>query len=199
MKKNKILLLVNNKSILDKIDNKDVTFLFPLKDFSIGFQNYYKIEDIPEGGYIFVNKIMDNKNIENFKEVLNNISSKIKGIVFDDIGVLNILRRNLITNYNKYFKEDAKLHNYLEEINTKQKFIIKEEKEGTVIYPNKPFNGLELRGLENVLFEFINGVFLSDEEIIEIIKAKDNLQDKYPYTYLGKEQTIYKLKGEEND
>ena len=83
MKKNKILLLVNNKSILDKIDSKDVTFLFPLKDFSIGFQNYYEIEDIPEGGYIFVNKIMDNKNIENFKEVLNNISSKIK-VVFSE-------------------------------------------------------------------------------------------------------------------
>ena len=267
MKKNKILLLVNNKDIIKKLEDKDITYLFPLKGFSIGFLNYFNIEDIPLNGYIFVNKIMDNYNIKEFKNILTNLPNNIKGIVFDDIGVLNILndlklniekilflnhfncnyqsiniylnyvdsviispditflevkeilnlavkplvvyifgyvnimysRRNLISNYNKYFNKNSKLNNTLEEINTKKKFKIIEDIDGTIIYPDKPFNGLSLRGLNNVSYEFINGVFLSDEEIIEIVNTNDNLLDKYSYTYLGEEKTIYKIKGEEND
>ena len=267
MKKNKILLLVNNKSIVNKLKDRDVTFLFPLKNFSVGFLNFYDLEDIPEGGYIFVNKIMNNEKIVLFRHILENLPQNIKGIVFDDIGVLNILnglnlnitkilflnhfncnyesiniylnyvdsvlispditfleikeilnkalkplviytfgyvnimysRRTLISNYNKYFKEKADLNNYLEEINTKQKFKIIENDEATVIYSYNPFNALKLRGLDNVLYEFINGVFLSDEEILEVINTKDNLLDKYPDTYLGEKETIYKLKGDKND
>ena len=267
MTKNKILLLVNNKSIIPKLKNKDITYLFPLNNYSIGFENYYDLNDIPKGGYIFVNKIMNNTQITEFHNILNNLSSNIKGIVFDDLGILNIFqnldlnitkilflnhfncnyasintylsyvdsivispditflevkeilslalkplvvytfgyinimysKRTLITNYNNYFQTKASLTNYLTEINTKQKFHIIENDDGTVIYPYEPFNGLSLRGLDNVLFEFINGLFLSDEEIINIINAKDDLINKYPYTYLGTKQTIYKLKGEEND
>ena len=260
MKENNILLLVNNKDIVKKLKEKsNITFLFPLEEFSIGFVNTFKVEDISDG-YIFVNRILDNEGIEKFKVLLDNLPKSIKGIVFDDIGILHILnnkkmaikkilflnhfncnyesincyleyvdsvviscdvtfreikeilkelvvyifgyvnimysRRSLISNYNKHFLEDAKLDNYIEEVNSKKKFKILENEYGTVIYTDKPFNGLEVSNLDNVLFDFINGVFLSDEEILEIINRQDNLKDKYPYTYLGENDTIYKIKEE---
>ncbi len=266
MKKNKTLLLVNNLNIVDKLkDERDISFLFPLEKYTVGFPNTFKLDDIPEKGFIFVNRIMDNKTIEEFKKVLRNLPNKIEGIVFDDIGVLNVLlelnlnikkilflnhlncnyesinaylnyvqsvvvstditfeeideilkkaikpvvlytfgyinimysRRTLITNYNKNFKRKVKNKAQLEEELTKKKFNIWESEYGTVIYTESPFNGLCLRNKDNVLYNFINTVFLSDDEVINIFNSEDNLESKYPYKYLSERGTIFKLKEEE--
>ena len=263
MKKNNILLLINNLEIMDKIKEKDnITFLFPVKEFCVGFPNLFDINEINIDAYIFVNRIMDNKSIEDFKKFIKILPNNIKGIVFDDIGVLNILinekieitkilflnhmncnyesinsyleyvdsvvvspditiseideilekaqkpltlytfghmnimysRRTLLTNYNEHFKSDISNIATLEEEISHHKFKINESKYGTVIYTNEPFNGLILREKENVLFNLINTIFLTDEEILEILNSKDNLENKYPYKYLSEEKTIFKLK-----
>ncbi|MBE6153953.1 MAG: hypothetical protein E7163_00035 [Firmicutes bacterium] len=266
MKKNKTLLLVNSKSIVDKLkEESSITFLFPVKGFCVGFENLYDISEISIDSYIFVNRILDNAGIEKFREFIKNIPNNIKGIVFDDIGVLNVLikenipitkilflnhmncnyesinayleyvdsavispditideikeilayatkpvvlytfghmnimysRRTLLTNYNKHFNSDVGKLAALEEEMQKTKFKIIENEHGSVIYTNEPFNGLVLRKEDNVLFNLINGVFLSDEEIINIINSENNLENLYPYKYLSEKKTIFKLKGEE--
>ncbi len=267
MKKNKTLLLVNNANIVDKLkDERDISFLFPLKNYTVGFDNTFQVEDIPDGGFIFVNRIMDNQTIREFRQILENLPDKIKGIVFDDIGVLNILlelnlnitkilflnhlncnyesinaylnyvqsvvvcpditfdeideilqkakkpvvlytfgyinimysRRTLLTNYNKNFKKNIKNKARLEDIITKKKFNIWEENNGTVIYTESPFNGLKLREKDNVLYNLINAVFLSDDEVLNIIHDETNLEEKYPYKYLSERGTIFKLKEEQS-
>jgi len=266
MKKNKTLLLINNKSIVDKLkEESNITFLFPVKGFCVGFENLYDVDEIGIDSYIFVNRILDNEGIENFREFIKNIPDYIKGIVFDDIGVLNVLvkenisitkilflnhmncnyesinayleyidsvvvspditideikeilryaikpvvlytfghmnimysRRTLLTNYNRHFNSDVGELATLEEEMQKNKFKIIESIYGTVIYTNEPFNGLVLRDEDNVLFNLINGVFLSDEEIINIVNSENNLDEIYPYKYLSEKKTIFKLKGEE--
>ena len=92
MKRNNTLLLVNNLEIVDSLkDREDISFVFPLEGYVVGFPNTFKLNDIPLGGFLLVNRIMDNKTLEDFKKLLNNLPTNSKGIIFDDIGVLNIL------------------------------------------------------------------------------------------------------------
>jgi len=266
MKKNKTLLLVNNLKIVEKLNKEsNITFLFPITKFCVGFPNTFDIDEIETDAYIFVNRILDNEGIEDFKIFIKNIPKNIKGIVFDDIGILNVLleekinitkilflnhmncnyesinaylkyidsvvvstditieeiknvlkmackplvlytfghinimysRRTLLTNYNKYFNSDVKFIATLEEKMAHHKFKIIENEFGTVIYTDKPFNGLVLRDEDNVMYNLINTVFLSDDEIIEILKSNDNFEEKYPYKYLSEEKTIFRLKERE--
>lgn len=268
MKKNKTLLLVNNSSIIPKLKNESaITFLFPVTGFCVGFTKTYKISEITEEGFIFLNRILDNKGINEFKELLKNLPTNIKGIVFDDLGILNILletknelskilylnhfncnyesinsfldyvdsvvistdittsetkeilakapkplvlfafgyvqimysRRTLLSNYNKHFNAKLKKDVILKETLTKQELKAIENEYGTVIYPKEPFNNLSLRYENNILYNLINGVFLTDEEIINIITNEDNLEELYPYKYLSKEETIFKIKEGKND
>ncbi len=266
MKKNNILLIVTDRKMLTKIPKKleesTITFLFPLKDFTVGFPEIFTLKEIPEDGFIFVNRILDNAGIDLFKSTIKNIPPNIKGIVFDDLGIINVLnetktnltkilflnhfncnyasiniylnyvdsvvispditeseideilnhaskplvlytfghlnimysRRTLLTNYNKYFNKEVPMLSTLEEDLSHHKFKIMENVYGTVIYTEKPFNGLRYLTKPNVLYNLINPIFLSIDEITQIINNKTDLNAIYPYQYLSTTQTIYKLK-----
>lgn len=95
MTKNKNLILVTNDTLVEKI-NKECqessnTFLFPIENFCVGIPKTFKLEEITEESLIFINRLLDKDGIENFKVLLKNLPKNIKGIVFDDIGILNIL------------------------------------------------------------------------------------------------------------
>lgn len=97
MKKNKILLLVDSLNVVDRLKKEsNVTFLFPITGYSVGFRNSFQIDEIPEG-FIFVNRILDNQGIDEFRSFIKVLPSKIKGIVFDDIGVMNVLLKENIS------------------------------------------------------------------------------------------------------
>lgn len=262
MKKNNILLLVDNLELVDTLkEESNITFLFPLKGFSVGFENPRELDSIKDEGFIFVNRILDNVGIKEFRKMIKTLPNNIKGIVFDDIGVLNVLReekiditkilflnhfncnylsinayleyvdsvvvssditieeideilnkaikplvlftfghvnimysrRTLLTNYNRHFNTKVDKISFLEEEISHKKFRIIEQEYGTVIYTSEPFNGLVLRSKDNVLYNLINTVFLSNEEVINIIKSSSNLEDKYHYKYLSDKETIFKL------
>ena len=97
--KNNYLLLVTNNSIVSKLKGEsNITFLFPIEDFTVGIENTFKINEIDIAhAYIFVNRLLDKEGIENFKSLIKNLPSNIEGIVFDDIGVLQVL--NTIPNH----------------------------------------------------------------------------------------------------
>lgn len=272
MMQNNILLLVDNLEIVSNLKERDnITFLFPLKDFSIGFLKTFTLSEIKEDAYIFLNRILDNCDIDNLRDILSNLSDNIKGIVFDDIGVLNILlelklplkkilfqnhvscnymginafleyvdsvlvspditileieeilkmarkplvlytfgfvpimysRRNLITNYNLEFKKNVANTALLEEPITKNKLKIIENAKGSVIYPDRVFNALELKRQKNVLFFLVNATFLNMDAIVKVVDnitsdSYDTLENIYPYKYLSKEETIVKIKEEQN-
>ena len=261
--KNNYLLLVDNKNLISKLkEESNITFLFPIKDFTVGFNHAFTVDEIKEeNAFIFVNRLLDHKGILAFKSLLKKLPSNIKGIVFDDIGVLEVLkitpnslvkilflnhfncnfvsinayledcdsvlvstditkeevktileqalkplvlytfghinimysRRKLITNYNEHFQTNAPLVSDLTN-DLKQEFKIVENEYGTVIYTGKPFNGLYMRGSKNVLYYLINTVFLSDEEVIDIINSSTDLTAKYDYTYLSENETIVRIK-----
>ena len=116
MKLNKYLVTVNNLDLIEKLKKVGVsTFLFPLKDYTVGFPNTYEIKDIKENNaYIFINRIMPSDDIDSLKELLNNLPENIKGIMFDDLGVLEIIKNLKIEKilYLNHFCTNYKSINY---------------------------------------------------------------------------------------
>ena len=68
-------------------------FLFGLSDYCVGY-NTYTLDDIKNvevsNKYLLINRVLDCKAIDELKVILKDISG-IKGIVFEDIGLVNVL------------------------------------------------------------------------------------------------------------
>jgi len=94
MKLNKLLVTVNSLDVISDLKKVGVsTFLFPLKGYTVGFLNTFEISEIKEDdAYIFINRILPSNELDVLKEILNNLPANIKGIVFDDLGILEIIK-----------------------------------------------------------------------------------------------------------
>ena len=102
MKTKDIVLLLDNLDLIKKAKEVGVTtFLFPVKDYTVGFLNTYQIAEIKEESFILINRNLTNSDIDSLKDMLSNLPSNIKGVVFEDLGLINILKdTNLIKIYN---------------------------------------------------------------------------------------------------
>ncbi|HIS11668.1 MAG TPA: U32 family peptidase [Candidatus Onthocola stercoravium] len=88
------LVTVTNREIIDDLRNiPNVTLVYPLKSFCVGFTDYFDILEIDD--YVLVNRILDDNDLDKLESILN--SSNIKGIVFDDLGIIDIVANLDIT------------------------------------------------------------------------------------------------------
>lgn len=93
MMERKFLVVVASKEMV-KLKVKNVNFLFPVKDFSVGFLNTYQIEEIQIlESYLYINRIFDCQGIRELEELLKRTTKYIKGICFTDLGVLNLVKK----------------------------------------------------------------------------------------------------------
>lgn len=93
MKNNKILITINKIEDINKLKELCITkFVFPLKDFCVGIPNTFLVSSIKEDGYLFINRILDNDGIDKLRNILNNLPSNIKGIIFDDLGIYELIK-----------------------------------------------------------------------------------------------------------
>lgn len=90
--KSKYLVVPNHKNLKS---SNDYCLLFPLKGFCVGFLNEFSLEEIPDESYIYVNRLLDTKSILKLKEILQ--TKPLKGIVFEDLGILQIILDNHLT------------------------------------------------------------------------------------------------------
>lgn len=258
MKNNKILITINSLEDRDKLKKLGITnYVYPLQDFCVGIPNTFLISEIKDG-FIYINRILDNDSIDKLKNIIKDINTNVKGIIFDDLGVLEVIkdlkiekilylthfntnsksiniyldyvdtvilstditkdeieyiinntkreislvifgyistmysRRLLLDNYSDFY--NIKKINTLEIENTKDRFIVYENKYGTVFYYKEIFDGLELLDL-NAKYYFFNSVFLNIDDIINIINNNyDYLNTSKHFLY---KKTTYKLKEEE--
>ena len=107
MKNNKILIRINNLEEIKEYKKLGISnFLFALKDFSIGY-NSFDLEELSKldvNTYLLVNRVLDNDGIDSFKKIINKLSF-VKGIIFEDIGIYELLKDsniNLIWNQNHF-------------------------------------------------------------------------------------------------
>lgn len=87
------LVTVTNKDIISSLNRDDITLLYPLKDYSIGYTYYFNINDIDD--YVLINRILTDSDLDKLNNILH--ESNIKGIVFDDLGILDIIKDMNIT------------------------------------------------------------------------------------------------------
>ena len=93
MKNNKILITINSLDDINKLKELGITnYVFPLKGFCVGIPNTFLVSEIPCDGYIFINRILDNIGIDKLREVLSNLPKNIKGIIFDDLGIMELIK-----------------------------------------------------------------------------------------------------------
>ena len=91
----KILIYVENKDYIDDYRKAGISaFLFALENYSIGY-NTYSLEEINKinvsNKYLLLNRVLDCKDIDNLKSILTNLKD-IKGIVYEDIGVYQLIK-----------------------------------------------------------------------------------------------------------
>ena len=93
MIKNKTVLLVSNKSFIKSAKEVGInTFLFPFKGYSVGFDCTFELDDIKEeNSYLYINRALENKDINELKEIFKNVNNNIKGIYFEDLGLIPVL------------------------------------------------------------------------------------------------------------
>ncbi len=97
-KKINYLVSINDIDNIEKLKRVGInTFLFALKDYSIGYEKYFTIDEInniDEKKYVLINKVLNTVEIENLKKIVFNLN--VDGIIFEDIGLINVLK-----DYNK--------------------------------------------------------------------------------------------------
>ena len=92
--KNNCLFTVTNLDLIEKLKGLKINnFVYPLSFFCVGIPNTFTIDQIKEeNSYLFINRILDSKDIDKLNEVLHNLPSNIKGIIFDDVGIIEITK-----------------------------------------------------------------------------------------------------------
>lgn len=89
-----ILIYVDKLDYISDYGKAGVSaFLFGLSNYCVGY-NTYDLDSIKNievsNKYLLINRVLDCESIDGLKELLKDIGD-IKGIVFEDIGVLNVI------------------------------------------------------------------------------------------------------------
>ncbi len=93
---NKFLISINNLDDLKIYKKVGVTtFLFPLKDYTVGYPQVFSLNEINKinepAKFVLINRILDCQSIDNLKILLPKL--QVKGLVFEDIGLLNVVKK----------------------------------------------------------------------------------------------------------
>lgn len=124
MKQNKILITIEDISIIDDLKKLGIEhFVFPLKGFCVGIPNTFLVNEINTEGFIYLNRILDNKGIDELKKIKEDIinNSFIKGIIFDDLGILNIFKDTKLEKIlylSHFLSSSLEINEYLKYVDT---------------------------------------------------------------------------------
>lgn len=87
----KVLININQLSEIEEYKKIGISnFLFAIQEYSIGYEAF-KLEEIPDDAYIFVNRVFDCALVDSLKQIKDKFS-RFKGIIYEDIAVFNIFK-----------------------------------------------------------------------------------------------------------
>jgi len=92
--KNKILFTVTNLDLINDLKGLGINnFVYPLSFFCVGIPKTFTIDEITEDhAYLLVNRVLDTKAVDKLSDILHNLPSNIEGIIFDDVGLIEVLK-----------------------------------------------------------------------------------------------------------
>ena len=126
MQKDKFIIIPNKKELKLYLDYNFNTFILPLKDYSIGFDTYFDIDEINLLNkkyeiYVIMNKFL-HKNIDNFRNIYSKFNKNIKFII-EDIGLTDIISKDRIVMYENHIISNYKAINFLNDLGYKSVVI----------------------------------------------------------------------------
>ena len=176
------LVTVTNREIIDDLRNiPNVTLVYPLKSFCVGFTDYFDILEIDD--YVLVNRILDDNDLDKLESILN--SSNIKGIVFDDLGIIDIVANLDITKIlllDHLATNTKSINYYLEYVDSVvvSNDLTEEEIRNIVANVSKPLV-INVFGLKTLMYS--RRLLLSNYEMYHNLKEERivdaNIEDKY--------------------
>lgn len=89
----KKLVTVTSLEVIPLLKTGGITLLYPLRDFCVGYTQDFLMDEIDD--FCLVNRILEDSDLDKLADILK--QSKIKGIVFDDLGVLDVVKDMNIT------------------------------------------------------------------------------------------------------
>ena len=119
--KERYLIIPNDKKMNEY--NND-SFILPLKNFSVGFDTYFEIDEINKFSSIYnisiiINKLLHKDDLEKIKLELSKLSSNIKYIFIEDFSLINYLPKDKIVIYPNHIITNYYSVNYLNELGFK--------------------------------------------------------------------------------
>lgn len=104
--------------------------ILPLKNYSIGFDYYFSVDEINElakktNVYVIINKFLHSKEIKEIKKVVNQIKN-IKAYFIEDMGLTNIISKEQTIIYQNHILNNYESVNYLNTLGY-QKCVISNE------------------------------------------------------------------------
>lgn len=113
------LVTVTSKTILNELkNNEDITLVYPLNAYTVGFTLTFDIKEID--GFVLINRILDDFDLDKLDQILHQ-ENKIKGIIFDDLGILELVKDLdiiKILSINHYGVNSKSINYYLEYVDS---------------------------------------------------------------------------------
>lgn len=178
----KKLVTVTNREIIDDLRrNANITLVYPLKSFCVGYEVEFDISEIDD--YVLVNRILDDNDLDKLESILN--SSNIKGIVFDDLGIIDIVANLDITKIlllDHLATNTKSINYYLEYVDSVivSNDLTEEEIRNIVANVSKPLV-INVFGLKTLMYS--RRLLLSNYEMYHNLKEERivdaSIEDKY--------------------
>ena len=178
----KKLVTVTNREIIDDLRrDAKITLVYPLKSFCVGYEVEFDISEIDD--YVLVNRILDDNDLDKLESILN--SSNIKGIVFDDLGIIDIVANLDITKIlllDHLATNTKSINYYLEYVDSVvvSNDLTEEEIRNIVANVSKPLV-INVFGLKTLMYS--RRLLLSNYEMYHNLKEERivdaNIEDKY--------------------
>ena len=178
----KKLVTVTNREIIDDLRrDANITLVYPLKSFCVGYEVEFDISEIDD--YVLVNRILDDNDLDKLESILN--SSNIKGIVFDDLGIIDIVANLDITKIlllDHLATNTKSINYYLEYVDSVvvSNDLTEEEIRNIVANVSKPLV-INVFGLKTLMYS--RRLLLSNYEMYHNLKEERivdaSIEDKY--------------------
>jgi len=175
--------VIEDVGLIDTIRKLNKKIILFINHFNC---NYYSINEWLK----YVDSIMVSNELT-YEELQEIDRNTIKKVCYHLLGYNQIMysKRQLLTNYGKHYDIDISKKEVITDTLGQIKFNIYEDSDGTIIYSDKVFFDKRILLLKNVYFFYINTMFLTKKEVIDILEGR---KKDISSGFLDKE-TVYKV------
>lgn len=116
MQKEKYIIIPRSNNLTEYTDKGFGSFILPLKDYSIGYDTYFDIDEINELSnkyniYVLINKFL-HKRIDEFRKLYPKFNNNIKFFV-EDIGLTDVIEKERIIIFENHIESNYASINFL--------------------------------------------------------------------------------------